>query len=1150
MSKSIWKIAGFLPYISVVFLNAFTDLGHKIIIQNTVFKVYDGQTQIILTAIVNALILLPFILLFSPSGFLSDKYAKSKVMRVAAWAAVAITLGITFTYYIGAFEFAFFLTFVLAVQSAIYSPAKYGYIKELVGNQYITLGNGIVQAMTMVAILGGIIVYSVFFEGFLNEVSYTNSSEILVHIAPIGWALVLGSLIELLFAYRLPNTEIKSDIRFDIKQYYSGKYLRNNMKILKNNSVIFHSIIGLTLFWSISQVILASFPAFAKEDLGIINTILVQGMMALAGVGVVIGSIVSGKVSRNHIETGTIPLGALGITISLLLLPLLESPMLHALNFFGFGFFAGLFVVPLNALIQFNAKEHELGVVLAGNNFIQNVGMFSFLVLTVLFAISGISSIGLFYMMLAVAFVGSLYVIAYIPQSMVIFLISSLISRRLKIEVLGFNNIPQSGGVLLLGNHISWLDWAIIQMSMPRRVRYVMDRDIYEKWYLKIFLNFFKVIPISSRGVKDAAEKVRELLNAGEVVCIFPEGAISRTGQLGEFRRGFELMAKEADAVILPFYLRGMWGSRFSRSSQKFKKANKIRKRNVIVSYAKAIDIHSTATEVKQKVFELSFNSWECYTQTLPSMQEAWVDTACRLKSELCVADSNGVSLSYAKTLTGTILFSNFIKKHKEQNIGILMPTTSVGAIVNMATLMTGKSVVNLNYSASIEALHSAISKAEIKTVYTAKQFVSKLKAKGFDTQALLNGCEVIYLDELKNKIPKTKAIRTLLAVKLLPSFMLKLLYIKKVPNDAVAAILFSSGSEGEPKGVMLTHRNFMANIKQVSDVLNMRSEDVILASLPLFHAFGLTVTTYLPLIEGIPMACHPDPTDAVGVGKTAAKYSATIMFGTSTFFRLYAKNKKVHPLMFDTLRMAVAGAEKLSADVKDAFTQKFNKNILEGYGVTESAPVASVNLPDILETSGFSVQVGNKIGSVGMPLPGTAFKIVDPNSMQELSADEDGLILIGGPQVMKGYLKDESKTEEVIADINGIRWYKTGDKGHLDADGYLYIVDRYSRFAKLGGEMVSLGSIETEIKAFINNSEVDLLTANLPDEKKGEKVILLIQGYDDAVGLKKALVDTGMNPLTIPAEVYEIETIPKLGTGKSDFAGAKKLAQELSDAK
>ena len=1145
---SIWKIRGLFPYITVAFLNAFTDLGHKIIIQNTVFKIYDGSTQIILTAIVNALILIPFILLFSPSGFLSDKYSKSKIMRVSAWAAVIITLGITWSYYLGAFEVAFFLTFILAAQSALYSPAKYGYIKELVGNDYLTLGNGIIQAVTTVAILAGIVVYSVFFESYLEGVSYTGSPEILQAIAPIGWALVIGSVLELGLAYMLPDTKVKADISFDVKKYISGNYLKRNMKLITQNSIIFHSIIGLCLFWSVSQVVLASFPAYAKETLEIGNTVLVQGMMAFAGIGIVIGSIVSGKVSKNYIETGTIPLGALGITITLILLPLFTNPLFHGINFFAFGFFAGLFIVPLNALIQFNAREHELGLVLAGNNFMQNIGMFSFLVLTVVFAYFGIDSIGLFYLMLLVAFVGSVYVIRYIPQSMVIFLIASLISRRIKIDVQGLKDFPQDGGVLLLGNHISWLDWALIQMSLPRQVRFVMDRGIYEKWYLKFFLDFFKVIPISARGAKEAAAKVKALLDAGEVVCLFPEGTISRSGQLCEFKRGFELMAKDANAVIIPFYLQGMWGSRFSRSSEKFQKAKSRRKRSVIVSFGKSISIESSVAEVKQRVFELSFSSWKRYTQGLSCMQEAWVDTASRLGSDFCLADSKGSALSYTRVLTATLLFSSFIKKNREQNIGILLPTTSAGAIVNMAALIAGKTVVNLNYTASIPSLISSIDKAEIKTIYTAQQFIAKLNAKGVDTNTLLTGSDVVCIEDLKEEISKFKAIVVLLLAKTMPAFVLKLLFVKKVPNTSVAAIMFSSGSEGEPKGVMLSHQNFMSNVKQVSDVLNMRDEDVVLASLPLFHAFGLTATTWLPMIEGVPMVCHPDPTDAVGIGRAAAKFSATVMFGTSTFYRLYAKNKKVHPLMFDSLRLVVAGAEKLSPEVKTAFKEKFNKTILEGYGVTESAPVASVNLPDILETEEFTVQVGTKEGSVGLPVPGTAFKVVDPSSLKELAVGEDGLILIGGPQTMLGYLKDEKKSAEAMAEIDGTLLYKTGDKGHIDTDGYLFIVDRYSRFAKLGGEMVSLGSIESEIKLTINDPEVDLLAVNLPDEKKGEKVILLIQGYSQTKELKKVLIDAGMNPLNIPAQVFEVEQIPKLGTGKSDFSSAKKLALELSD--
>lgn len=1042
-NSSIWSITGFLPYVTVVFLNAFTDLGHKIIIQNTVFKIYDGQTQIILTAVVNGLILLPFILLFSPSGFLSDRFAKNRVMRLSAWVAVMVTLGITYAYYIGAFEFAFFLTFVLAAQSAIYSPAKYGYIKELVGKRFLSLGNGIVQAVTMVAILGGIVVYSLFFEGLLAEKRYSESADILRHIAPVGWALVVGSLLELLLAYTIPDTKIQSDIRFDIKKYYTGTYLKKNLAILFENSTIFYSIIGLSLFWAVSQVVLASFPAHAKDALGMINTVLVQGMMALAGIGIVIGSIVSGKASKNYIETGTIPLGALGISVSLFLLVFFERPLFHAFNFFAFGFFAGMFIVPLNALIQFSSKEHELGLVLAGNNFVQNVAMLGFLGLTVLFALFGMGSIGLFYLMLAVAVLGSAYVLRHLPQSMVIFVFSSLISRRVKLEVIGFDNVPQSGGVLLLGNHISWLDWAIVQMAMPRRVRFVMDRQIYEKWYLRLFLDFFHVVPVSPRSVKEAARKVKSLLNRGEVVCIFPEGGISRNAQLAEFRRGFELMAKDTDACILPFYLHGMWGSRLSRSSSSFKAARKSAKREVIVAFAKPMPIRSSASAVKKKVFELSAAAWEEHAKGLATLSEAWIETACRLRGKFCMADTEGKEYSYLEALTQTLLLSDFVKMQKEQNIAVLMPTGSMGAMMSMAVLMAGKTVVHLDYTAPLNVLQAAIEKAQIKTLYTTKSFTAKLRAKGYDTEALLQGCESVCLETLKQSIPRGKALRTLLSARFLPPFMLKPLFLIKISNEKVASIIFSTKPEKDPTGVMLTHKNFMVNIKQVSDLLNMRDEDMILASLPLFHPLGLSITTFLPLIEGIAMVCHNDPKDTAGIGRAVEKYKATLLPASAAFFRSCVKNTRVNPQMFESLRMAVAGGKKPTLKLKEDFSRKFHKELLGGYGMSECVAVASMNLPDILDADGYSIQIGKKELSAGMPLPGTAFKIVDPQSMRELETDDEGLILIGGAQVMKGYLKDTQKTAEAITQREGIHWYKTQDRGRVDAEGYLFISER-----------------------------------------------------------------------------------------------------------
>jgi len=320
----------------------------------------------------------------------------------------------------------------------------------------------------------------------------------------------------------------------------------------------------------------------------------------------------------------------------------------------------------------------------------------------------------------------------------------------------------------------------------------------------------------------------------------------------------------------------------------------------------------------------------------------------------------------------------------------------------------------------------------------------------------------------------------------------------------------------------------------------------VVMATLPQFHAFGLTVTTLMPMVEGIPVVCHPDPTDAYNIAKAVAEYRATILMGTSTFLRLYTKNPKVHHLMFDSLRIVVSGAEKLASDVREAFKVKFTKEIYEGYGATETTPVAGVNIPDRFDTTYWKVQQGNKPGTVGMPLPGASFRIVDPVTLEELPTGEDGLILIGGTQVMLGYLKDPERTAQVIVEMDGLRWYKTGDKGHLDADGFLTIVDRYSRFAKLGGEMVSLTAVEEQVRLVVGDPEMDVCAVNLPEPKKGEQILLLVAGSDGLAleELRKQLQEAGIPPLAIPAEFRRVPEIPKLGSGKTDFTAARRVAE------
>ena len=1147
---ALFKTPGFLSFISMIFLNAFVDLGHKIIIQNTIFKVYDGSTQIILTAIVNGLILLPFILLFTPSGFLADRFRKPKIMRWAAIAAVGLTLLITLFYYLAWFEAAFAMTFMLAVQSAFYSPAKYGYIREIAGKDNLASANSLVQSITIVAILLGMFVFSVLFEMALAGHSFSTEQEIISIIAPIGWLLVLGSLIELYFATRLPVFKQKQTTpAFDWQHYSNGQALKHNLKLIRFDSVIWLSIIGLSVFWGVSQAVLATFPAYAKEILAIDNTIVIQGLLACSGIGIVLGSLLAGKVSKNYIETGLIPIGALGMVISLATLPQLDSTLALAGIVLTFGLFGGLFIIPLNAMIQFRARAEQLGTVLAGNNWIQNVVMLTFLLATMLAALADIHSQLMLYALAAITAVGAIYTVLKLPQSLIHYVAGLMFSSRYRIAVQGFHNMPSQGAVLMLGNHISWLDWALIQIASPRSVRFVMDKQIYQKWYLTWFLDLFGVIPISKSSSKDALVAINQCLQQGEVVCLFPEGSISRNGQLGEFKKGFERCVEDVDGVILPFYLRGLWGSRFSRSGTKLQQlSTQVIRRDIIVGLGETLPITSDAAAVKQAVFDLSIKTWQDYTDQLPNLGLAWIQRAKEGGDKDCLTDiQTSTTLSRRKTLVASLLFSRRFKQHAAQNIGLLLPTSSAGIIANIALFISGKTAVNLNFTANIDSLIAAVGKAEITTIYTSRRFVSKLEKKDIEIQQVLQNSNAIYLEDLSDSISQVEKVLTLITT-FLPAKLLQAIYGRASRVDQTAALLFSSGSEGTPKGIMLSHQNIISNIKQVSDVLDTREDDTIVASLPLFHAFGLTVTGLMPLIEGIPAICHPDPTDVVNIAKGISRYQATIFCGTSTFLRLFNKNSRIHPLMLDSLRITVAGAERLNPEIRAQFGLKFGKTIYEGYGTTETAPVASVNIPDRISTDDWHIQTGHKIGTVGLPLPGSSTRIVDPNTLEILPTGEDGLILIGGTQVMKGYLDDPDKTADAIVEMSGLRWYKTGDKGHIDADGFLTIVDRYSRFAKIGGEMVSLSAVEASINTQLP-PDIEILATTIPDDKKGESIVLLYTGTINESELKINIKRSALTALSFPSKLIEVDAIPKLGSGKSDFNQAKKIALQLNKA-
>ena len=1143
------RTAGFLPYLAIAFLNAGVDLAHKITIQNVLLKSFDGDTLVILTALINAMILLPFIFLFSPAAFIIDKFSRTKVIRLSALAAVGISALICLCYAIGEFYMAFALTLLLAAQSAVYSPAKYSIIKSIVGTEQLGMANGIIQALTIIAILFSSFAFSFFFES--HYIASNDPNMVLQSVWEIGIALIAFSALEAYFAFKIPffpQTAELSEEKFSAKQYASLHYLKENIRTLRQNKNIWLSVIGLSLFWGVSQVIVAAFPAHYKTIFHADNAIVIQAILAVSGLGLILGSYVAGKMSHLHIELGIVPVGAVGIFISLFCLTLTDSNLFLTICSFAFGFFGGLFIVPLNATIQYFAPEAISGKIMAGNNFMQNVLMVAFLLLSILFVKLSLSTTNLLIFASLVCLVGSFYAMLQLPHLFTRLLLLPILKTGYRFHVNGLKNLPQSGGVLLLGNHISWIDWLVLQAASPRAIKFVMYRPIYNKWYLTWFLRIFKVIPIGGGASKESIQTIRSYLENGEVVALFPEGHISYNGQINEFQKGFEHVLEGLENITtVPFYLRGLWGSSFSRADSHYKILSKKRgKREVLVAFGKPINGFIDAVAMKQKVVELSFSAWEHFINEQAPLTHHWLESA---KSDLfkeCVADAQGTELNNVKFIAAVLSFAKVLKTklRGQRHVGVLLPSSAAGAIVNMALFVLGKVPVNLNYTLSAESMQKALAKAQIDTVLSSAKFLDKLTAKGFDFNAILAD-KLLFAEDIAKGLNKTAKTHAFLTALFAPQWWIKLRYFADVKLDDTATILFSSGSEGDPKGIELSHKNLLTNIKQVSELLNFRRDDVILNSLPIFHSFGLTVTTLLPLCEGVKMVSVADPTDGATIGKMSAKHGVSILFGTSTFFRLYTRNKKLHPLMFQNVRIVIAGAEKLKTDVKDAFRLKFGLEIHEGYGTTETAPVAAVNVPNILEKDSLKELTFTKEGTVGLPLPGTIIKIVDPDTLNELKTGEDGLILIGGGQVMKGYLDDPEKTAEVIAELDGVRYYKTGDKGHIDEHGFVTIVDRYSRFAKIGGEMISLGAVEANLSQAIGEDALFVATA-VNDDKKGESVVLLVKSELPLSDIQQRIKALNIPPIMLPSEIFLVDEIPLLGSGKIDFKRAKLLATEL----
>jgi len=1116
------------------FLEGFNDNALKILVSLFAIRILPPLEAARFIGLVGALFIIPFII-FSPyAGFLADRFKKRNIIVVTKLAEVLIMVFSLFAFKSGNLFVISLTLFLMASHSAFFSPSKYGILPELLDRENLSKGNGYLQMWTFVAIILGSA-----FGGQISHMFRENGYQ-------ASYILILFSIVGAVASFFISSDGLgHSAEKFKINAF---KESMGALKEIRQDRWLFLTLIAICYFWFLGAVFQMNVLLYGKEMLRLSDS-HASLLLVLTSIGIGAGSLLAGYFSEKKIEYGLVPLGAIGISAVCILIGFVgQSVPKSFLIFLFLGCFSGIFIVPLNAYFQMKSPEDRRGKYLAASNIATSACIL--LASAYLWFFGGqlkFNPAQLFFV-LGVFSVGITVIILKILPEAFIRLFNWILAHSLyRIKVVGRENIPVEGGGLLVCNHAAYTDPPLVLASLERPVRFLAYKEIYNNPVVKPFARAIKTIPISYRdhpkAILESLKTAREAIEKGELVCIFAEGGLTRTGNMLSFKKGFERIMKGVNAPIIPMCIDKIWGSIFSFENGKFFwKFPKALPYPVTIVFGKPMSPASISHEVREAVQELTADAFKLRGKDRKKLHIAFIEEAKKHPFKFCMADSSGKKLNYLETLASVLLISDKLfreedaEKDAPEKVGILLPASCGASLVNGATLCAGKVPVNLNFTVSKESLLSCVEQCEMRKIVTSKVFLHKAKLEK------LNG--MIFLEDLLASVTSKEKLFYVLRALLLPAFAIKHWFVKgdKTNIDDLATIIFSSGSTGRPKGVMLSHGNIFSNIEGLYQILRIKPDDVIMGALPFFHSFGFTGTLCMPVGLGVGAVYHSNPMDAGTIGELVQKYKATILMGTPTFLSVYVR--KCTAEQFKSLRYVVAGAEKLKQALSEAFREKFGKAPFEGYGATELSPIVAMGIPDYGSEGEAMHQAGHKSGSVGHPIPGVAVKTVDPDTGAVKPYDEEGLLLVKGPNVMLGYLGEEEKTKEVLEE----GWYKTGDMAKIDQDGFIHITDRLSRFSKIGGEMVPHIKIEEKILELLEAVEPVCAVTSVPDEKRGERLAVIYKGEMDINALWDKLNATDFPKLWIPKreDFFQVAEIPMLGSGKFDLKKIKTTALEM----
>ncbi len=1129
MIKTLMTTRRFAPLFWCQFFSAFNDNFLKNALVFLILFKIGGEDSEALITLAAATFIFPFFVLSAVGGEVADRFDKAMVAERLKLVEIAVAALAVAGFWLHSVPILFLALFLFGVIAALFGPIKYGILPDHLARAELPSGNALVEGATFLAILMGTIVGGLAAKGGGDPARF---ALLMMGLAIIAW----------LFARLIPPTG------------QGAPMLRINYNIVRSTFVLFRHLrsdsrlwwggLVVSWFWLVGAVMLSLLPPLVKNVLGASEEV-VTVFLAIFSVAIAFGSwlaawLAAGRIILVPTLIGAILLGVFTLDLAWAVagarsavdgrgIAEVFSSVLGlrmAIDMAGIATAGGLFIVPAFSAVQAWSDPSQRARTIAAVNVLNAAFMTAGALVVALLQTSGVSIPTLLMGLGALNFVVAYAIWRTMPTNPIRDLLSILYRSLFRAEITGLENIAKAGpNAIIAANHVSFLDASLIASLLENEPIYAIDSGIAQRWWVKPILRYTRALPIDPTK-PFATRTLINVVRGGETLVIFPEGRITVTGSLMKVYDGAGLIADKSEAMVVPLRIQGLEATPFSRLNSQQVRKRWFPKVKVDVLEPVKLNLNPDLKGRKRRIaagaalYDVMSNMIFRTTSIDRTIPEALIEAAHHEGlGRVALEDPVIGEMKYRRLLLGMALLGRKLMPYAAEGkpIGVMLPSTCGTAVTLLALMSAGRVPAMINFTAGPGNVRGACRAANVRTILTSREFIEKGRLTAL-IDAIQTDLEIVYLDDIR----KTVGLRD----KLRAMWESGKPLVRRQPGDP-AAILFTSGSEGTPKGVVLSHTNILANAAQAEARIDFNRTDKVFNVLPLFHSFGLTVGLILPLVSGVRVFLYPSPLHYRIVPELIYGTNATILFGTDTFLAGYARS--ANPYDFRSVRYILSGAEPVKEATRRTYQEKFGQRILEGYGVTETAPALALNTP-----------MFNRFGTVGRLFPGMEARL-DPVE----GVTEGGRLYVRGPNVMLGYLRSENPG---VLEPPEDGWHDTGDIVAIDADGFIAIKGRAKRFAKVGGEMVSLAAVE----GIAGELWPDALSGatTIPDMRKGERLILVTTQHGANRSDFLAFARTkGASEMMIPAEFIVLDKLPLLGSGKIDNLTLAKLVAERKAA-